>query len=101
MDIDAIKEEIKAKEQEISRLKSYIRSARQEIAEDLCPFKVGDRVINRFGGEEEIASIHYRDYGIGYCFKVYKIKKNGEPYQCSCEVYNLDKYSAKADKTGE
>ena len=94
MNIELLKEEIAAKRDVISKAKEYIRKTEQEIAEYLCPFSVGDRVISPEGTHQVIASIGYSGYGCGYSFKVFKIKKDGVPYKDSCHAYNLEKYVA-------
>lgn len=69
----------------------------QKIAEFLCPFVVGERVLNAEGKIEIIHSILYtgapNKYNSGYNFKVKRIKKDGTPYKDSSHVWNSEKYS--------
>lgn len=89
MDIKLLEDEINSAQGRIAKDKEYIAKTRQEIAEHLCPFKVGDHVISPEGNEEVIASIRFITWLIRkYEFKVYKIKKNGEPYKESNNVYS-------------
>jgi hypothetical protein len=87
MNVELLKEEIKAKNKQINEMRNYIRHAHQSIAEYLCPFKVGDRVMSPKGERQAIASISHQPYGDEYSFKVFKIKTNGELYKNSQYVY--------------
>ena len=95
MDIEKAKLKIKEAESVIDEKKNLIRNEKQKIAEYLCPFQVGQRVLNKDGKEEVIACIKYQGYGKGYEFKIFKIKKNGEPYKEPNYAYCQDKYTAK------
>ena len=87
MDIDILKGEIKAANSRIAQDQLCVRQAQQEIADYLCPFDVGDKVISQKGEKAIIASISYRGWDGGYSFRVFKIKKNGEPYKDSQQAY--------------
>ena len=107
MNIELLKEEMKQAREVISSKESFIRVTRREIAAYICPFSVGERVVSPEGDEQIISSISYRSWGNPlYDFKVFKIKKNGEPYVNSTYAYNLEKYtkalkSPLADSTEE
>jgi hypothetical protein len=102
MDIKLIDDEIKAKKEIISKAQAYIRKAEQEIAEYLCPFKVGDKVLSAQGELEIVASIAPRRFGTRYEFKIYKIKKSGEPYKISQHVYPQEGYKlAQLEESGD
>ena len=94
MDIEAAKENIKNAEAMVKNKQEYIRKLKQEIAEHLCPFEVGQRVLNADRKEEIVANISYQGWGKGYELKTFKIKKNGEPYQNSSYAFYQDKYTA-------
>ena len=94
MDVQALKAKIKDAEDRISKEKEYVRQAKQDIAEHLCPFKVGDEVINKNGDRQIVASIRYCGWSrAGYDFKIFKIKKDGTPYQQSCDAWGVGGYS--------
>lgn len=96
MDIELLKSEIKEARGIINKKMAYIKNAEQEIAEHLCPFSVGDRILTKDGEEREVAKISYSHYGEGYQLKVYKIKKNGEPYKDSNYVWYDEGYTKKS-----
>lgn len=93
MDIESLKIKIEEAESRICSHEEYIIKTKKEMAEYLCPFKVGDEVINGSGGKEIIASINYKSYGSNYSFDVFRIRKNGEPYKFSCSVWSERGYT--------
>jgi hypothetical protein len=94
MNVQQLEDEIKAKRAVINEANCYISKTQKEIAEYLCPFKVGDSVISLEGNIETIASVSYRSYSPKYEFKVFRTKKNGEPYKESSFPFNQGKYKA-------
>lgn len=102
MDIELLKEEIRSANEVINKKRDYIQQTQREIAEYLCPFEVGDRVISGDGEEAEIASISYKAYSPGYTFTVFKIKKDGSPYKNSSNVWwDIEKYTAITSKESD
>ena len=66
---------------------------KQAIADERCPFRVGEKVFNkRYNESAIVAVIFYKSYSCGYGLKVFKIKKNGEPYKEACHAYNEEEY---------
>ena len=92
MDIDKLKEDIRAAQAEIKKKNEFISLSRSAIASHLCPFAVGDMVLSPKGNKEIIASVNYEGYGAGYSFHIHKIKKNGEPYLNSTFVWRCAEY---------
>ena len=94
MDIDKLKHDIEIAESDIRISERFIYDTKQSIAEYLCPFKVGDKVISSTGECEVVASIKYKSWGKkGYRFKVFRIKKDGTPYKQSQHAYYEEKYT--------
>lgn len=88
MNIELLKEEMQAANERIQKEREYISRTKQEIANYLCPFSVGDNVVSPNGEKIIIASIKYSGWGAGYDFKAFKIKKDGNPYKDSQNVYD-------------
>lgn len=93
MDVELLKKEISEANDRIAKERAFVSKTGQDIAEYLCPFAVGDRVINQHGEEKQIACIDYQPYGRGYSFKVFKLKTNGKPYKNSQHAWAEDKYT--------
>lgn len=93
MNIELLQDEIKAANKLISEQKAFVNKTKQEIADYLCPFKAGDKVINSRGEPEIIGSITYTEYGAGYSFKIFKIKKDGSPYKYTSYAYDESYYT--------
>lgn len=94
MNVDLLKEEIKAANKRISKENEFIAKTEHDIALYLCPFSIGDEVISPNGEKEIVASIRYSGWGVGYDFKVFKIKKDGTPYKVSAYTCSVEKYVA-------
>lgn len=92
MDVKLLKEQIKVKNKQISEMRKFVRQSEHEIAKYLCPFEIGQRVISPKGNVEVVAHISHVSYGVGYEFKIYKIKENGEAYKNSQYAYRLGEY---------
>lgn len=94
MNVELEPKEIKTIEDEVIKLRNEVRARRKLLAEHLCPFKVGQRVRNGMGEEQEIASISPYSYYPFYKFTVYKIKKDGSAYANSQYAYRVTDYTA-------
>lgn len=94
MDKEKELKEIKTIEAEIINLKGEVRVRRQLLAEHLCPFKAGQRVLSSKGEEHEIANISSTAYPPFYKFSIYKIKKDGSAYANSQYAYRMTDYKA-------
>ena len=69
-------------------VRDAISMVEQSIAEELCPFKTGDRIKSSTGDECFVADILYRSYGNPfYRFTIRKIKKDGSPYSNTSHLY--------------
>ena len=107
MNIELLKEEMDQAKKVIDIKKEYIRNTEQEIAEYVCPFSVGERVVSPKGDEQIICSISYCGWSHRpYDFKIFKIKKNGEPFVNSSYAFSVLEYtkalkSPLADSTEE
>ena len=68
----------------LAPIEEQLANVKQEIAEKLCPFEVGDRVFYKKTGHE-ITKIFYRygDYEMLGC----KIKKDGTPGKQERTIY--------------
>lgn len=73
----------------INILQTELNKFEQMIAEMVCPFKVGDRLINR-AGEIFVLQIIYADCGDDYGMKGRKLKKEGVLGKVLRELYNFD-----------
>lgn len=93
MNVEVELKEIKQITSEIAELGKVCADKRQALAEHLCPFVVGQRVLNRLGQEQEIANITPRDFHPYYEFTVYNIKKDGNRYTNSQFAYHINKYT--------
>lgn len=93
MDIESVNVQIKNAQAVIQSKKEFIESSRQEMAEYLCPFSVGEKVVNPEGETEIVAAVYSKTGGLMYGFTVYKIKVNGEPYINSCDAWYADRYT--------
>ena len=99
---EKLNSEIKKLRNDASLIASRIKSKRQELAEEICPFKKGDRIA------EMIYDIESSDFaplyplrivvfdscmpsdGIkGYCCVIRKIKKDGSLYANTNESYSM------------
>lgn len=94
MDIEATKILISDLEESINLKKGAVLQLRQEMCEFLCPFTVGQRVINADNEPEIVASISAGYSIVGYDFKTFKIKAGGVPYKRASYVSSIAKYTA-------
>ena len=96
-------------EKEIELIKSYrdsikgyqlaVKETEQKVADFLCPFKVGDRVLNGNGEVEIIDVVYFSEWSKDYGFAVKRIRKDGQPYVYRSSVYDVSKYT-KAPEQG-
>jgi len=93
VNIELLKTKIKEASDRIDNENAYITKTKQEIADHLCPFKVGERVVNNQGEREIVDSIRYSVWGCGYNLKTFKIKKDGQPYKYSSDVWDVERYA--------
>ncbi len=89
----------------ISELRKLNHNLEQKIADEKCPFKVGERIIctksNSWsnpidnGDEVEVARISYLSIDHGYELRVHRIKKNGELYHKHTDCLRNMEFEAK------
>ena len=94
MQIEKLQKEIKEKRVIINNANDFILKTQQDIANHFCPYIVGDKVLNKDNEEQLIASIKYTSYKPFYSFKIFKIKKDGNPHKHSCYAYYPEDYKA-------
>ena len=94
MNVEKLLLEIKKHENIISESEKFVRETEQKVAEFLCPFKVGERVLDHEGVAVIIEKIFYDSYGkLRYEFSVRKIKINGEPRRYPTRAWYIEKYT--------
>jgi len=98
MNIENLKKEITEARVLINDKKLLIERNKQIIADYLCPFNVGDNVLDENGKRQIIASISATPYDLWYSFKVFHIKKDGSLYKKSMYAYNIEKYTKAGNK---
>lgn len=84
-EIEQAKSKVKAIESEISKLAEEKSKLNMMIANAECPFKVGQKIIDQDGVKMIVSEVYSR-YG-RYRVKAKRIKKNGEPYVQSNELW--------------
>ena len=93
MDVEFLKEEIKASKLCIEVHEEFIKKTKQSIADYLCPFVVGQKIIDKSG---EIVAVHeVRFCGwsrSGYDIRIKKFKKDGQPRMYPSDCYNVGDY---------
>ena len=99
MDIVEAKRQIQISKDVIKLNAGIIKGFEQEIAEYLCPFIVGEKVLDGKGVHHIVASISYYGYGRGYDIKVFKIRNNGTPYKESSYPGCIGEYTKDLTET--
>lgn len=66
---------------------------RQQLADALCPFVVGEQLIDRKGNKAEVAKIKWSSWSEGYEFTIKKIKVNGDLFANEQRVWQSDQWS--------
>ena len=98
MNVEKLLLEIKKHENIISESSEFVRETEQNIADFLCPFKTGERVLDNKGVAVIINSVSFCSYSKSrYEFDIKKIKKDGTPFRYRSHAYNQEKYT-KASK---
>lgn len=94
MNKEQLAEQLKGIEQEIDYRLDLRSKMRQQFADLVCPYIVGEKIQHEQTGERAIvAKITWLDYGDGYKLKINKIKKDGVPYKYMIKVYNPSEWS--------
>ena len=101
MNIEALKKEIEAHEEAIRITKDEIARKGQLIADYLCPFKVGEKVIDDDGLVAVIHEISYSRWSNNYNFSIKKIKKDGSLYKYPTQCYRTEQYKKYIEPEGE
>ena len=93
MNVEKLLLEIKKHANIISESEKFVRETKQNIAEFLCPFKVGERVLDNDGVAVIINSVSFCTYGkLNYEFDIKKLKKDGTPYIYKSYAYGIGDY---------
>lgn len=93
MDIENKIKYIAALRHEIAANAKILKEAEQDIAEYLCPFKVGDKITTEEGYAVIISSIKHSSFKEGFDLEVYKIKKDGSKYKFTNTLWgDLSRY---------
>lgn len=75
---------------QIKELQKQQHAIEQQIAKSLCPFKVGDRIVNDHEQEAEITGVRYCGWrDCKYILFGSRIKKNGERYKQAGELWTF------------
>ena len=94
MNVEKLLLEIKKHENIVSESSEFIRETQQNIAEFLCPFKVGERVLDHDGVAVNIERIFFESYGkLNYDFSVRRLKVNGELRRYPTRAWYIEKYT--------
>lgn len=97
MNIEKLLEEIQVHEEIIATNKLQLSEKQRVAANLLCPFVVGERVLNGNGEQELIHSIGWsgmpNTYSKGYAFSIKRIKKNGVQYKDKSYAYSQERYT--------
>lgn len=70
-------------------LRAKARSIRLEIAQNVCPFSVGDIVQPHKSDYKYEVSEIYADFGFGFKLKGKKLKKDGNPGERVTDIYSF------------
>lgn len=84
---------IKQKKYEIETAQEFIRNMKQEIAEERCPFSVGDKVFCEVERHGIVSSIYYIKRGCGYGLLISRKGNNGKAmWSTVTKANHCDKY---------
>ena len=101
MNIEELKKEIELRENKIIEEEEAIDKIKQSIADYLCPFVVGEKVVNEDGKIVAIESIKYSRWALcGYNGSIRKFKKDGTPYMYPSDCYRIDEYKKHIEPEG-
>ncbi len=76
-------------------VRSRLNQLLQERAEYLCPFKVGQQLVNKRGKKAVITRIGSEGYGDGYRLTGRSLKANGKPGAKERRLYEWDGWKEK------
>ena len=94
MDVEKLLLEMRERNEVILEYSKLVRETEQNIAEFLCPFKVGEHVLDPDGVAVIINSIKFCSYSkLMYEFDIKKIKKDGTPYLYRSSAYRMSDYT--------
>jgi len=92
--VSELKSDLVFIEKDIARLACDRDTKKQEIANLLCPFNIGDKIIKTTMPFTilVIDKILYSGFSDGYKILGFKIKKDGNKYKYSSEVWSPSNY---------
>ena len=83
-------------DQDIDNLLDMRSKLRQEVADLVCPFKVGNKIIDMKKNKGGITGIYW-NYDNSYKLFIKKVKKDGGLFVNDCRVYNCDSWELYQD----
>ena len=101
MNIESLRKEIGLHECVICKAEDEISRIGQLIADHLCPFEVGEKVIDDDGIMAVVLEIRYHRRSNGYNLFVKKIKKDGSLYKYPTQCYRTEQYKKYIEPEGE
>ena len=88
-----LKERVKQLKEQIAKLNNELHETKVKLAHQECPFKIGDKVINRRGVIAVISVILPGRFDFhDYSFRVSRIKKDGKPYANNIDTYDYEEW---------
>ena len=74
---------------EIADRRLKVRALKDKLAKIVCPFSIGQVIVNNNGVRAKIEDIRGAGYGLdGYTMVIRKIKNNGDLYKATNDVPN-------------
>ncbi len=92
MEIENLKTEADILKCEIELMNNQLKKVRQNIAELLCPFEVGDRIVNTEERSQKAVIYSIRSGWKGFEVTVNKIKKDGDLYKYTNDLWKPEKW---------
>ena len=92
MSLAKLKNEAEILECEIELMNNQLKKIRQNIAEQLCPFEVGDSIVNTEDRSQKAVVYSIRSGWKGFDVTVNKIKKDGDLYKYTNDLWNPEKW---------
>tara|TARA_R110000782_G_scaffold122613_1_gene213969 strand:+ start:502 stop:852 length:351 start_codon:yes stop_codon:yes gene_type:complete len=91
-DLETAKDRRHALLRKLNGIESAIHSMEQALADELCPFKEGDKVVNDAGEIVFVGTVRFNGFFPGkfhvpYKFKIRKMKGDGTPYMTEMYSY--------------
>lgn len=75
-----MKEELEKLDKQIAELSAQRSVVRQKIAEEACPFHVGQTIVDKHGVRARVSRIVWAAWHTPYKLFAHKLKKNGDDH---------------------